>query len=331
MLGKGIWNRIAQWLMIPATIMLVMPVAFAQDDEVVATLMRMEGVVQVVQSSGQAPVKGRNGLLLKAGDTVVTDKEARATIKFRDGSEIRLFPNTNFQVEAKETKGGDRTFKMNLFMKAGSFWGSFVKQRQIAQIGTPTATIGIKGTTLRVSDRDGEARVALTEGLIEVANDRASVEVQPGKRLTSFTRKDELAKKLEDIPNRLDMKSETQQLAFKDGRTEEVFINVQLVNIKSGSAINRSGKVYMRSNYDRITYPAFVKLDDRGFARVNLKFAPPEATDTALNGNVYVWAVIDQEDADDTSEGRILFKIPVPAGQDRVRVDAKTGSGKKVQ
>ena len=329
MFGMGTWNRLAKGLLIPTMLLLFMPAAFAQNEEVVATLMRTEGAVQVLPAKAQAPVKGRNGLLLKAGDTVVTDKEARATIKFRDGSEIRLFPNTNFLVESKEAEGGERFFKLNLFMKAGGIWGNFVKQKQIAQIGSPTATIGIKGTTLRLTDRDGQARVALTEGLIEVKNDRSTVEVQPGKRLSSFSRSDELSKKLEDIPYRLDMQSEKQQLAFEAGKAEEVYINVQLVDIKSGAAVTRPGLVYLRSNYDRITYPAKVSLDARGFARVALKIAPPEAIDAALNGSVYVWAVIDQEDADDTSEGRILFKIPVPAGKERVKVDSKTGTTKK--
>ncbi|MDH4249012.1 MAG: FecR family protein [Deltaproteobacteria bacterium] len=331
MFGHETWNRLTKWLLIPTLILTFIPVLFAQEDEVVATLMRMEGVVQVLQAKAPAPVKGRNGLLLKAGDTVITEKEARATIKFRDGSEIRLFPSTNFQVESKETGGGDRFFKMNLFMKAGSFWGNFVKQRQIAQVGSPTATIGIKGTTLRMVDRDGQARVALTEGLIEVKNDNTTVEVQPGKRLTTFTRTDDLTKKLTDIPYRLDLKSEKQKLEFAGGQPESVFVSVQLVDIKSGGAVTRPGLVYMRSNYDRITYPVKIALDQRGFARVALKIAPPEAADAALNGSVYVWAVIDQEDADDTSEGRILFKIPVQTGKERVKVDAKTGSGKKVK
>ena len=303
--------------------------AFAQDEEIVASIQRLEGSVQVQVSKSGDTVQGRKGLLLRDGDTVVTAEEARATLKFRDGSEIRLFQKTTFQVKAVESKGKDRFFKVNLFMKLGSFWGNFAKQKQVAQIGTPTATIGIKGTTLRVVDRDGKARVALTEGLIDVKNDRTKVELAPGKRLTDFTSQDDLAKKIADIPYKLEMQSEKKQLEFPSNSPEEVFITVQLVDINKGSNINRAGKLYLRSNYDRISFPAGSQLDNRGFARVAVKMDPPQASDVDLKGNVYVWAVLDYEDGDDTKEGRILFKIPVPKGKERVKVDAKTGQGKR--
>ena len=77
--------------------------------------------------------------------------------------------------------------------------------------------------------------------------------------------------------------------------------------------------------------PTVANLDVRGFARVALHIAPPEPADSDLNGNVFVWALLDQEDADDTAEGRILFTIPSPEGQERIRVESETGESKRVQ
>jgi FecR protein len=305
--------------------------AWAQDAEIIASLQRVEGTVTVTQAANKETVQGRNGLLLHAGDTVVTAADSRTTIKFRDGSEIRLFPNTNFVVEAKEKPGAGRFFQVNLLMKVGSFWGNFVKQRQVANISTPTATIGIKGTTLRVVERDNHARVALTEGLIAVNNDRESVELQPGQRLPNFTRIDTLADKVQAIPFKLDLHSDQKKLEFRNNQPEDVFISIQLVDIKSGGPIARSGPIYLRSNYDKIDYPTKATLDQRGFARVSIKVQPPEPADAELNGNVYVWAVLDQEQADDTAEGRILFNIPIPQGQERIRAESKTGETKRTQ
>jgi FecR protein len=307
------------------------PAAWAQEAEIIASLQRIEGSVSVVQAANKETVQGRNGLLLHGGDTVVTGQSARATIKFRDGSEIRLFPNTNFVVEAKEKEGSERVFSVNLVMKIGSFWGNFVKQRQVANISTPTATIGIKGTTLRVVERDGQARVALTEGLIAVNNDRESVELQPGQRLPNFTRTDSLADKVQTIPFKLDLRSDQKKLEFRNNQPEEVFISIQIVDIKSSNPVRRAGPVYLRSNYDKIEYPSQAILDERGFARVAIKVMPPEASDSELNGNVYVWALLDQEQADDTAEGRILFTIPIPSGQERIRIESKTGEGRRVK
>ena len=121
------------------------------------------------------------------------------------------------------------------------------------------------------------------------------------------------------------MKSQKRKLEFRNKQSEEVFVSIQLVNIKTGRPIRRAGPVYLRSNYDKITYPSQPVLNERGFLRVMVKFAPPEASDAKLNGNVFLWAVMDQEDADDVSEGRLKFTIPVPAGADRFRIPSDTG------
>ncbi len=312
-------------------VVFVSPAAFGQNNEIVASLQRVSGQVFVVQAITKARVQGRNGLLLRAGDEIITEANSRASIKFRTGSEVRLFPNTNFVVEAKEEKGKGRFFKFNLAVKIGSIWGNFVKRRQVANITTPTATIGIKGTTLRIVDRNGKARVALTEGLIDVSNDREKVELRPGKRITDFARNESIRDKIVDIPLRLDLKSEKRNLKFPNKRAEEVFVTVQLINIKSGNPVRRSGDLYLRSSYDKIEYPSRPSLDERGFARIPLKFMAPEAADAKFNGTIFVWAVMDQEDADDTSEGRLLFTIPVPAGGSKIRVDSRSGEAKKVQ
>ncbi|HEX7928380.1 MAG TPA: FecR family protein [bacterium] len=316
------------WLFL--MVALAASVAFGQDDEIVASLQNMLGRVQVVQKANGETVQGRVGLLLRAGDTIVTADDSRATIKFRDGSEIRLFQNTRFVLQgAKESVGQDRSFKYDLLLRAGSLWGNFVKQRQAASISTPTATIGIKGTTLRITEQGNTARVALTEGVIDVSNERKTIELEPGKRLTDFSRVDDLATKVQPIPYKVEMRSEKRKLAFGSNQPEEVFITLQLTNVTTGREVPRAATIYFRSNYDKITYPPMAKLDQRGFARVPLTFQPPEAADAQLAGNVYVWAVVDSADADDTGEGRILFNIPVKQGEERIKVDADKGAGKR--
>jgi len=316
------------WLIL--LLALSVSVAFGQDDEIVGSLQNMLGRVQVVQKTNGETVQGRIGLLLRAGDTIITADDSRATIKFRDGSEIRLFQNTRFVLQAaKESVGNDRSFKFDLFLKAGSLWGLFVKQRQTAKLSTPTATIGIKGTSLRITEHDNKARVALTEGLIEVANERKTIDLVPGKRITDFSRVDDISQKVEAIPYKLELRSEKRKLSFASNQPEEVFITLQLTNVTTGREVPRAASIYFRSNYDKITYPPMAKLDQRGFARVPLTFAAPEAADAQLNGNVYVWAVIDSAEADDTGEGRILFSIPVSKGEERIKVDADKGAGKR--
>jgi FecR protein len=331
----GIWRAglamLALAVLLAGALTLGAAAGMAQDEDIVASLQNLTGKVNVVQKTNGETVMGRIGLLLRAGDTVVTADQARATIKFRDGSEIRLFQNTRFVLQgSKESAGNDRSFKLDLLLKAGSLWGNFVKQRQTATLTTPTATIGIKGTTLRVSDEDNKARVSLSEGVIDVKNDAKTVELNAGQLLTPFGRSDDLAKDIQPIPFKVDIKADKRQLTFDKNQPEPVFINLQLINVSTGREVARSAKIYFRSNYDRVSFPANAQLDERGFARVSLNFAPPEPSDGALNGNVFVWAVVDQSDADDVGEGRALFSIPVPAGSDKIRVDANKGETKRM-
>lgn len=333
-MGQGsMWRRmlalaaVAGWLAMGVTVAL----AQSREDDIVASLQSLTGRVQVVQKVNGETVQGRTGLLLHSGDTIVTADQSRATIKFRDGSEIRLFQNTRFVLQgAKESAGSDRSFKLDLLMKAGSLWGSFAKQRQTARLTTPTATIGIKGTTLRVTEENNKARVSITEGLIDVSNDAKTIELAAGKRLTEFGRSEDLSQKVQPIPFKVEVKADKRQLTFEKNQSEAVFVNLQLINVANGREVNRSAKIYFRSNYDRVTLPTAAQLDERGFARVSLNFAPPEPADSQLGGSVFVWAVVDQEDGDDTGEGRVLFNIPVPAGKDRIRIEADKGETKRV-
>lgn len=322
-IGIGVATLTLLWL--PLT-------GWAQEPEIVAHLDRIQGRVNVRQAATEQMVQGRDGLLLRIGDLVTTETEARATIQFRDGSEIRLFSDTSFLIEsAKESTGTERSFTTKVFMKLGSFWANFVRERQTASVDTPTATIGIKGTTLRVVERDNAARVALTEGLIDVSNARSTVELEPGFRLTEFTRRDDLAAKIEPIPFKVDIRSETRELDFSDNRPVTAYVTLQLIDIESGANVARSGPIYLRSNYDKITYPPEPRLDEQGFARVPLTFAVPEPADGELDGNIYVWALLDRENADDTAEGRVLFRFRMPPTEERLRIEAETGEGERTQ
>ena len=70
--------------------------ALAQD--AVATLYSSTGVVEVTLSKSMRTTQGREGLLLYERDLIYTGV-GEATILFRDGSEIRLFENTEFQIQ----------------------------------------------------------------------------------------------------------------------------------------------------------------------------------------------------------------------------------------
>ena len=81
------------------TLCLLTPFSFvALAEDAVATLYSSTGVVEATISKSMRTTWGRKSLLLYERDLVFTGV-GEATILFRDGSEIRLFENTEFQIQ----------------------------------------------------------------------------------------------------------------------------------------------------------------------------------------------------------------------------------------
>ena len=98
------------------------------------------------------------------------------------------------------------------------------------------------------------------------------------------------------------------QLRFQGGKPLEVWIEVQLVVVNSGEHVPRRAPLYLSSDLDGIVFPSRPRLDEKGFARLKLVIPSPGVeTRRRLQGRFTVWVLIDEEDADDTIEGRVVF------------------------
>ena len=114
----------------------------------------------VVQLSGPLLAKKADGAVrilsmkseVESGDTLVTEKNTYAMVKFIDNSEITLKPSTTFKVEnfsydAGKPEGDSASFNL---VKGGlrSVTGLLGKRnKEKFAMKTPSATIGIRGTT----------------------------------------------------------------------------------------------------------------------------------------------------------------------------------------
>lgn len=147
----------------------------------------------VVQLSGPLLAKKANGavkiLSLKSevenGDTLVTEKNTYAQVRFIDNSEITLRPASTLTIENFSFDGGRQDGDQARFnlVKGGlrSVTGLLGKRsKEKFELKTPTATIGIRGTTFIVehvaTDVAGAAArppglyVQVLDGMIFVAN-----------------------------------------------------------------------------------------------------------------------------------------------------------------
>jgi hypothetical protein len=117
----------------------------------VGTITDLSGPLLVRKVDGTVKVLSQKSTV-DSGDTLVSEKDTYARIKFIDNSEITLRPNTQFKIENfsyDEAKPqGDSAFFSLIKGGLRSITGLLGKRnRDKFGLNTPTATIGIRGTT----------------------------------------------------------------------------------------------------------------------------------------------------------------------------------------
>jgi len=131
------------------------------------------------------------GSKVDEGDTVVTEKRTYARLKFNDGSEVTLKPNSQFKVEKfsyDETKPKDDAGSFNL-IKGGlrTITGQVGKRgnQDSYQMKTPTATIGIRGTIYDAHFCQGDSCGSIKPGLyLAVSNGSVVITNSSGTQTT---------------------------------------------------------------------------------------------------------------------------------------------------
>lgn len=132
-------------------LLLLFSAASAWAAQAVGTVVNLNGPLLARKADGTVKVLAQKSEVHN-GDTLVTEKNVYARIRFIDKSEVTLRPNSQFKIENfsfDETKPEADEAKFNL-VKGGlrAVTGALGKRSQ-ERVGfsTPTATIGIRGTT----------------------------------------------------------------------------------------------------------------------------------------------------------------------------------------
>ncbi|MBK7023779.1 MAG: FecR domain-containing protein [Sulfuritalea sp.] len=166
------------------------------------TIIQLSGTLSVKRADGSTRILSMKSEVIP-GDTLETQKDSYAQIKFKDGATITLKPNTQFTVAAytfvearpKEDsavfsllKGGIRAVS-GLISKRGD--------EDAYKMTTATTTIGIRGTTFDVDDcKTGSCRkegasdgalheagvyVSVRDGEVLVTNSAGSLSIGAGQ------------------------------------------------------------------------------------------------------------------------------------------------------
>jgi hypothetical protein len=134
-----------------AALLLAATCGLAMAAQVAGTVINLSGALMARKANGAVKVLAVRSEV-EQGDTLVSEKNTYAQIKFIDNSEITMQPGTTFHVEAfsfdaARPEGDSASFNL---VKGGlrSITGLLGKRnKEKFQLKTPTATIGIRGTT----------------------------------------------------------------------------------------------------------------------------------------------------------------------------------------
>lgn len=160
------------------------------------TVTQLSGTLSVKKADGSVRILSQRSQI-ESGDTLNTERESFAQIKFSDGAQLTLKPNTAVKIESfkfVEEKPQEDSFLYNL-VKGGlrAVTGVVGKRsRDKYQVNTATATIGIRGTTFSaddcLNDRTGECSrlvpavyVGVSDGEVVVRNGQGELGLSVGQ------------------------------------------------------------------------------------------------------------------------------------------------------
>lgn len=158
-----------------------------------ATVRQMSGTLSALKPDGTVKILSRQSEV-EVGDVLSTEKDSYALIKFTDGGELTIRPESSIKIEAygyDEAKPEKDSFVFSL-VKGGlrTITGLVGKRgnRDAYRLKTATATIGIRGTDYSAVQCDsncGNLRAGLylsvISGLINAENNAGNQDVGTGQ------------------------------------------------------------------------------------------------------------------------------------------------------
>ena len=160
------------------------------------TVTQLSGTLSVRKADGSVRILSQRSQI-SSGDTINTQQDSYAQIKFSDGAQLTLKPNSAVKIDNfkfAEEKPAEDSFLYSL-VKGGlrAVTGIVGKRsRDKYELGTATATIGIRGTTLSaddcVSNRSGDCSrldsavyVGVADGEVVVRNGQGELGLTAGQ------------------------------------------------------------------------------------------------------------------------------------------------------
>ena len=238
----------------------------------VGRLKNSNGSVDIIRSERIHATT--SGSIVKDGDMIVTAQGSKTTLLLRDGTEIRLFPNTHFKIiKIIESPSQDRLFLNTFRLQRGTIWGNFPHKKQISIIHTPTAQIKTSGALFKLNQTKKTLDVSLTKGDLAIENEYEAGLLSSGKMVKGITKNKAFLHNLKSIPYLLTITPQMTEMPSLSRVQERFFFVFQLIDKRTKERLQRPAYVYITMDRGKIQFPK-IRLNGQGFARIPTKIFP---------------------------------------------------------
>lgn len=157
---------------IPAAYAETVRVGYADNAIGTLVIVRIDGVQERLQGTGQIP--------LYEGDVLRTDTGSQAVVKFKEGVKVALNEDTSFKILSRWVKEQPSTRIIRL--SRGEVWVTTLGEGPFQfEVETPVATAAIEGTEfdLKVQE-DGQSILTVVSGIVKFGTAFGTCPIKPG-------------------------------------------------------------------------------------------------------------------------------------------------------
>lgn len=294
----------------------------------VATLGSIQGQVSITDQATQSSRIVSESALVKPGQFIATAKNSIASIIFRDGSRIRLFPESKLIIEnGIEFSGKNRRFAYHLFMEKGSFWGKFIKHLQKTSIKTPTINIEVEEAQFRLEHTKDVSNVSLSMGSLKLKNEAQEHVLSSGQIASNIPLSEKFSDQIKPLKHTLLLTANQKNISFPKNATKpiKIIFTLQLFDVVKQQDIHQSGKLYFTSNIDKFKFPKNLSLSKRGYAYTEVDLYPLNQKDYQ-QGQIHVTVILDAASFINIGDASLTFNLSKTFDKETFQIDTESGN-----
>lgn len=197
------------------------------------TVVKTEGNVRIIRADGSELRAGKSEIKINQQDTIVSGQNGKAVVRYNDGAMTVLVNESRLQV-------GEPGFFSHLGGKIYYHFRKVIGDKP-REVKTSYATLGVRGTTFIVDDREDARAVSLKEGRLNIESPGPTFEIHRGAHQDEYNKfKKEIEQGVQDMKD--EYKAHLQQMnqEFIEFKKDFTLVARRTIRVK-GNRVDETG------------------------------------------------------------------------------------------